>query len=113
MNVIGFEKYQKLYFNFKDLKPDILAQAEALQKLEMAATYEDSDSIENSTSCRVQVQNMIGFFNNWSVLFLAAWKIQIKKKGSKRTMEEMMAVNVYYDLKFLVLIFVNVGWWCW
>jgi hypothetical protein len=56
---------------------------------------------------------MIGFFNNWSVLFLAAWKIQIKKKGSKRTMEEMMAVNVYYDLKFLVLIFVNVGWWCW
>ena len=64
MNVIGFEKYQKLYFNFKVLKPDILAKAEALQKLEMATTHKDSDSIENSTSGRVQVQNMIGFFNN-------------------------------------------------
>jgi len=64
MNVIGFEKYQKLYFNFKDLKPDILAKAEALQRLEMATTHEDSDSIENFTSGRVQVLNMIGFFNN-------------------------------------------------
>ena len=49
----GFAKYQELYFNFKALKPDILAKAEALQKA--ATAHTDSNSIENSTNDGVQV----------------------------------------------------------
>jgi hypothetical protein len=44
-----------LYFNYKVLKPDILAKAQALQQRAMATTHEGSDSVENSTSGGVQV----------------------------------------------------------
>jgi hypothetical protein len=44
-----------MFFDFKKLKPEILAKAEALQKLAIVTTHEDSESIENSINGGVQV----------------------------------------------------------